>query len=321
MTSSVPANGKKKEHTATPYETPLKKSRARKKVVTVSQAVDVIIKDAMKNEDDENISTAPKASDILKKGEDGRRDNMSWLQEDAKPTRTCSSMDRKSPFTADDDWDRPRSEIAKGSNTVIPVSSRSTPSKNVPTESIDNLWLAVEQAKSENKVCKDYTGVPLIPIQLPGNSVGRAQSREGLLLSPPVSRYKGSISSVSGDDHAGSDSDGSGPESRASSVMSVSQKSTVPTPRPPSSRKMFFLSARPKSTKNNDSDSDSNSSHKPLVGGSALDTDGRSSTSSQADDMVTPTFEQHLESPRIPRQRVRMEPTVSSLIRKKLKQV
>ena len=273
----------------------------------------------MKQEDDENISTTPKALDTLKKDESGKRDNMSWLHDEAKPTRTCSAVDRKSAVTVDEDWDRPKSEITKGSHTVIPVSSRNTPLQNTTAESPDELWRAVEKSRSENKFRKDYSGIPLIPIQLPGNELGRTQSREGLLISPPVSRYQGSIISVAGDD---SNSDGSGPEFRASSVMSVtsmSHKGPVPTPRPTSSRKLFFLNARPTSTQNPEmpspASSDSSSYHKPLVDGSALDdTYGRTSTSTQADDIETPTFAEHPESPRVSRQRYRLEQTVSNLI-------
>ena len=327
MTSSVRANGKKKEHTATPYITPAKKSGPRKKVNTVSQAVDVILKESLKADDDENISTTPKTktSGTLKNSDVGKRD-MSWLDEDAKPTRTCSSIGRRSPpINVEEDWDRPLSKIAKGSDTVIPVSSkslaislrgRSQSSDRIAasTQSIDQLWKAVEKTKSENKVRKDYSGVPLLPIAA-GNSIGingTSLSREGL-LSPPVSRYKGSVNSVSGDD---SDVDGSSTESRASSVMSVSVKGPVPTPRPPSNRKTFLLRARPQSTDiPSPSSSDSYTAHKALIDSGVMD---ERSSSSQADDMETPTFAQHPESPRVPRQRYRVEPTVSSLVLKEI---
>ena len=304
--------------------------------------------EASNSKSTESAST-PKtqASDTLKKPDTGKPANLSWLDADSKPLRTCSSMEAQPPCTAEEDWDRPKSAVTHGSNTVIPISSNYAPSQTESVESPEQLWKAVEACRNKSQIeasnsevkgkspeelwkaveacrnksqisVKDYSGAPLIPVQLPETSIRRATSSGGPFYSRPASRCKCSMSSASDGDLTDSDVDGNNPESRASSVMSdMSYKAPTPTPRPNSSRKMFFLKARPKSQiEEMPTTSFNDSADKSLISYTALEEEDGSSTSSKFDDIQTPTFGQIPMSPegtRKPRRKFRLEATVSSL--------
>ena len=294
----------------------------------------------------ESVST-PKtqASDTLKKPDTGKPSNMSWLDEDSKPVRTCSSMEGQPPGTPEEDWDRPKSAVTHGSNTVIPINSNYTPSQTESVENPEQLWKAVEACRNKSQIevsnsevkgkspeelwkaveacrnksqisVKDYSDAPLIPVQLPETSVRRATSSGGPFHLRPASRCKCSMSSASDGELTDSDVDGNNPESRASSVMSDVSCKEGPTPRPTSSRKLFFLKARPKSQMEEmPTSSFDDSADKSLISPTALEEDDVSSTSSKSN-IKTPTFGQNPESPdgtRKPRRKFRLEATVSSL--------
>ena len=304
--------------------------------------------EASNSKSTESAST-PKtqASDTSKKPDTCKPPNLSWLDADSKPVRTCSSMEGQSPCTAEEDWDRPKSAVTHGSNTVIPISSNYAPSQTESVESPEQLWKAVEACRNKSQIeasnsevkgkspeelwkaveacrnksqisVKDYSGVPLIQVQLPETSIRRATSSGGPFYSRPASRCKCSMSSASDGGLTDSDVDGNNPESRASSVMSdMSYKAPTPTPRPNSSRKMFFLKARPKSQiEEMPTTSFNDSADKSLISYTALEEEDGSSTSSKFDDIQTPTFGQIPVSPegtRKPRRKFRLEATVSSL--------
>ena len=375
-----------------PKKPSVKATVAGKTINTVAEAVQAILKDVSNQDMDENNPSTPQTQDseTLKDVDSTKPVDMSWLRDDAKPLRTYSSMERVSPISTEDDWDRPKSEVTHGSHTVIPVTSsyaasggesvesqedlwkaeeacqrksrlsgvkyfcgvplipRETsirrvesneghaPLRSETVESPEEQWKAMEVGKSKNEIessnnskspeelwkaveaCRaksqkslnDYSGVPLIPVEI---SIRRDGSNEGPFLSPPVSRCSGSMGGVSDVQTTDSDIDENNPESRDSSRMGdMSHKEPTPTPRPSSSRKLFFLKARPESQ--NLFDDRSSSINKPLIGCTAFEDDRSSTTSSK--DIKTPTFGQYPESPergRKSRKCFRLESRVSSL--------
>ena len=167
-----------------------------------------------------------------------------WLENESKPTRTHSAASTEPRPPDDDDWERPRSEVTRGSDTVIPVSSTNLAATDGPETNPDELWKGIKGSKS--KVRRDYSGVPLLPVVLPEKSVSRTGSSRGPSPSTPASRDKESVNGKSDGNH--SDGDSAGTNSPVSRASSTSNGSTTcgPTPTPgPSSRRSFYLSARP----------------------------------------------------------------------------